>query len=249
MHALTPSAPRTDRRQTRLVIVRANGPLFYSVAIASFLEALASEGRESARAAFLREYVQHSWPEVDWAGAFEHYRTLLTNQVAAPPYRATPAREALARCAASAQAALYYRALARWSDDHALRAFARGSALEAADAFVQLRGTFEAAARRERVGLVKSWRVVLACVRQARDVRVRLAFEALNAHCGPNAPFPTMLYCEFLQRMQAVIARCAAPVWSERVVFRAWRRPAVVPAATTREALRASFRPVFAQAA
>ena len=248
MHALTSSAPRTDRRQTRLVIVRANGPLFYSVAIASFLEAVAS-GADTRRAAFLRDYVQQCWPEVDWAAALEHYRGLLATNGVAAPYRATPAREVLARCANAAQAALYYRALARWSDDHALRAFGRESALEAAGDFQRLRGTFDASARRERLGMLKSWQVVLACVRHARDMRVRLAFEALSAHCGPNAPFPTMPYPEFLQRMQAVIRRCAAPAWTETLVFGEWRRPAVVAAPAARQAPRASFRPVFAAAA
>lgn len=269
MNALTSSARSTVRRQARLVIIRANGPLFYSVAIASFLEAVAAEGvpasaaqtsitssadvslrpQMRSRAAFLRDYVQQCWPEFDWANAFEHYHALLSSQGLEAPYRATPAREALARCTNSAQAAVFYRAMGRWSDDHTLRAFAREAAVQSADAFVRFQQAFQRTAARERLGAMKSWRTLRACVRQARDVRVKLAFDAITAYCGPNPAFPTTNYLEFLQRMRSVIVRCAVPAWRERLLFKEWGRAPVATPVAKSESVAMRFKPVFASAA
>ena len=94
------TSSRFARRQTRLVIVRANGPLFYGIAAASLLEALAPRHaermlhcfradhalcdwmrtewlpRKAARAQELREYVENTWPEFDWSAAHEQHRAL-----------------------------------------------------------------------------------------------------------------------------------------------------------------------------
>src|ERR671933_379479 len=82
----------------QLVLVRANGPLFYSITAASMLEAempLAADRllhffgadsvfaqwtrtewlpRKLARARQIRDYIQSMWPEYDWHAGAEQYR-------------------------------------------------------------------------------------------------------------------------------------------------------------------------------
>src|SRR5215218_9863924 len=98
LQALSPAAPRYVHRPIQLVLVRANSTLFYSVAAASLLEAVApvyaqrllyflrSEPQlhgwvlnrwlpqKAARAKALQAYVMETWPEFDWWSAYEHYR-------------------------------------------------------------------------------------------------------------------------------------------------------------------------------
>ena len=269
------STRRIARPQTRLVIVRANGPFFYSTAAASLLEALAGSRSSSARwrclratklfppldtrgqwlprkaerARALRAYVEETWPEFDWQAAYEHYRARSEQNGGTAPHRATTAHEALASCISAAQTALFYRSLARWSDDHRLRAMASVMAQEDADCFGHFRAAFDRRARSQRVGIVAALRTTRACVRSARDVAVRFAFEAIAAHCAVNVPFPLLDYREFLQRMQAVVRRCGQPARVERLLFQPWTRTPPASAEQPKQPLMKWFRPVLAQAA
>src|SRR5688572_10028650 len=152
---LTPLQPtsRLAQRPVQLVLIRANGPLFYSVAAASLLEAdmpraadrllhffgadqvlaqwLNAEWlpRKVARARQLREYVETIWPEYDWTAGYEHYRSLAQS---GGPLQRTGVHEALARCVATAQGGVFYRSLARWAEDRRLRELARVMAHEEA---------------------------------------------------------------------------------------------------------------------
>jgi hypothetical protein len=274
MNAISPSeSSRSPRRQTRFVIVRANAPLFYSIVIGSFLENDAAEGGrglmqrlnaqhetaqwmeaewlpgKQSRAQALRQYVEQCWPEFGWDAAYEQYRDLMARHGKAVAYRRDAAREALEQCVNACQAGLFYRALARWSDDHALRALARDAACHEACAFERFRSVLDSASRCKPIGFVRAWRLTRACARYARDTRVRHAFDALNANCGFNAPFPILDYPEFLGRMRAVIDRCAAPAWAERVLFSAWRRAPSLNVGEPRQPRASWFRPVLSQAA
>lgn len=267
------TSSRFARRQTRLVIVRANGPLFYSVAAASLLEAFAPRytermlhffrgdealcdwirndwsPRKVARAKELREYIQTTWPEFDWCAAQEQYGSAIEQNGGPGPHRATAAHEALARCVAAAQSALFYRALARWSDDLILRDMARVMAQEEALSFAYFRAAFERRARVERVGFATAWRTALGCVRAARDTGVRFAFEAIVAQWGPNTPFPAIDYIEFVKRMKGVVERQARLGLPERVLFRPWTRVPQVAAVAPKQPIARWFNPVLAQAA
>src|SRR5438128_1506413 len=123
---LVDATERFAQRSMQLVLVRANGPLFYTVAAASVLESMAPTytarlrklfqgDREfsawldnvwlpgkAARAAALRDYVQKTWPELDWTAAYEHCRGLVETDGAIGPQKPTAAHEALARCVAAA---------------------------------------------------------------------------------------------------------------------------------------------------
>lgn len=271
--ATSNTARQFAHRPVQLVIVRANGPLFYSVAGAALLESnvalcagrmlhffagdrelcawIRGEWwpRKAARAEALRQYVQTTWPEFDWAAASDQYRDLSEADGGLGPKRPTAAHEALARCTGAAQSALFYRSLARWADDARLREMARTMAQEEAASLPRFRAAFERRARVHRLGFIGAWRTALACVRTARDVHLPLAFNALLVQWGPNAPFPEIGYDEFVVRMRSVIERRGDVGTPERLLFRGWtRRPrvrieqAAVPAP-------AWFKPLFRAAA
>jgi len=244
--------PRLASRPVQLVLVRANGPLFYSVTAASLLEAgmpLAADrllhffGRDPAlaqwikaewlprklvRAAQLRDYVTAIWPEYDWIAGHEQYRASAEADGGTGPHRPTAAHEALARCVATAQSGVFYRALARWAEDPRLRELARAMACEEALSFSQFRAIYDSRLRTQGLGCTAAWTTALTCVRATRDRQVPRAFNAINAQCAVHAPFPVLDYPEFLARMGSVIERHANLGTPERVLFRTWKgRPRV----------------------
>jgi hypothetical protein len=247
--ALCTARRSSGHRPTELLLVRANAPLFFSVAAASLLEASASLQAERLarlfggnpafcgwlervwipsrleRAGRLRAWLEGTWPEFDWTAAFEQYRSAIEMSGPPVPYSPDATHAALAGCIASAQAALYYRTLARWGDDRRLRELAGEMAQEEARLCGRFRAEFERARRTKAIGFADVWRTATACVRTGRDMDVRLAFETLLAQWPGHAPFPRLDYSEFVERMRAVILRAARPNLVERLMFRAWSRP------------------------
>ena len=267
------AVPRSAHRPIQLVLVRANGPLFYSLTAASLLEAsmpLAADRmlhffgsdaalaqwiraewlpRKLARAQQLRDYIETTWPEYDWFAGLEQYRALAHVQGAAAPHRPTAAHEALARCVSSAQSGVFYRSLARWADDARLRGLARIMAEEDALSFSQFRGVYDRRLRVQGFGCTAAWTTALACVRSARDNQVPRAFDAISSQCAAHVPFPVLEYPEFVSRMSAVIERHGDLGTPERVLLRTWKR---YPRVRTEHAPRrspAGFKPVFQAAA
>ena len=254
-------------RPVQLVIVRANGPLFYSVAAAALLESDVArcaermlhffagdrelcawirdewQPRKAARAVELRQYVEATWPEFDWPAACEHYRALTEADGGPGPKRATAAHEALARCMAAAQTALVYRTLSRWADDAQLREMVRTMAQEEALSLPRFRAAFEQRAKVHRLSFIGAWRTALACARGARDTHLPLAFNALSLQWGSSAPFPAIGYHEFVVRMRAVIERRGDLGTPERLLFRAWTKPPCVRIEQAANAAPAWFRP------
>lgn len=263
-----------EHRPIQTVLVRANGPLFYSVVIASLLEAVAALSaerllhfirndrelsrwalsewlpRKAARAQVLQRYVEKMWPEFDWSGAYEQYRNYAQAEGGLGPRRATAAQELLARCVAAAQTGLFYRCLARWADDPALREMARAMAQSEAEWFTHFRRAYEYRARQQRFGFAAAWRTALGCVRAARDTHVQLAFCAVGAHCGAHVPFPVLGYGELIARMQPVIERYGEIGTPERVLLRPWKsRPACIRIEEKKHRVPDWFKPFFKDAA
>jgi hypothetical protein len=238
-----------SHRPIHVVLARANGPLFYGVAIASLLEATASLSAQRllhfirkdsglgewvmtswlpgkvARAQALQAYVEKRWPEYDWARACEQYRACANAEGGLGPRHASAAQELLARCVAAAQAGLFYRALAHSADDPELREIAREMAQVEAESFQRFRKAYELGASAQRFGFALAWRTARACVRTARDTHVQLAFRAISAQCGSHVPFPVLSYDEFIMRMRRVIERHAEIGTPERILFGAWKKP------------------------
>ena len=269
-----PTTGRPAHRPMHVVLVRANGPLFYTVAAASLLEAIAplcarrliylARGdaelvrwvdeewlpRKAARARMLQDYVERTWPEFDWGFAHEQHAAAAAADGGLGPQRATVAHELLVRCVAAAQSGVIYRCLSRWADDPALRDLAARIAHEEADCFSRFRAAYDEAARIQRFGIASAWRTARACVRTGRDLHLPLVFRAIEAQCGPRVPFPVLRYSEFLRRMRPVIQRYASPGSPERLLFRPWNgRPRVVKVDEKKQRHPDWFKPLFKTAA
>ncbi|HZN26625.1 MAG TPA: hypothetical protein VFB75_20515 [Burkholderiales bacterium] len=263
---------RQPNRSVQLVLVRANGPLFYSVTAASLLEvevSLAAERllhffgadkvfaqwtrtewlpRKVARTKQIRDYVQSIWPEYDWHAGHEQYRAW-ADERGTGAHRPTAAHEALARCVASAQSGVFYRSLARWAEDPWLRSLARAIAQEEASSFAQFRGLYDRQLRSQGFGCTAAWSTALACVRTARDHQVPRAFMAISAQCAAHVPFPVLGYPEFVARMGAVIERHGDLATPERVLLRTWKRSARRSVEQPGQRTPGWFRPVLRAAA
>ena len=272
--ALLDSTDRPAPRSIQIVLVRANGPLFYSVAAASLLEAIAplyarrlvylarvDEAfvrwieaewlpQKAARARVLQDYVERTWPEFDWLCAHEQHRAAAAAEGGLGPQRPTVAHELLARCVAAAQSGIIYRCLAKWADDPALREIAGRIARQEAQWFMHFRDAYDAAASAQRFGIASAWRTARACVRTSRDTHLPLVFTAIGAQCGPRVPFPVLRYSEFLRRMRPVIERYANPGSPERLLFRPWNgRPRVTRVYEKKLRHPDWFKPLFKAAA
>lgn len=271
--ALLQTTARYAHRPVQLVLVRANAPLFYSLAAASILEAgmpLAADRllhffgadqvlsqwlkaewlpRKQARAHQLREYIEATWPEYDWIAGREQYRAAADAGGGTAPQRPTAAHEALARCVATAQSGVFYRSLARWADDWRLRELAGAMAEEEAASFSHFRNLYDRRLRVQGFGCTSAWSTALACVRTARDSQVPRAFHAINSQCAAHVPFPVLDYPEFVARMGSVIYRHGNLGTPERVLFRTWKARPRLHVEQAQQRGPAWFKPVFQAAA
>jgi hypothetical protein len=259
-------------RPVNLVLVRSNAPLFYSVASAALLEsAVASRAEDMLRcfasdptvrdwignvwlpaklerARQLRSYVESVWPELDWTAASEQFQAS-TQVLAVRLRRQNGTHEALARCIAAAQSALYYRTLGRWADDQRLRTLADTIAKEEGAFLVHFRSALEVQCSIHRIGSLGGWRTARSCIREARDIHARTAFETLSGLWIGPAPFPALDYAEFVMRMRAVIMHRADLRLAERVLFRPWTKVApIVEVKQVQASPNRGFKPVLAAA-
>lgn len=261
-------------RPVQLVLVRANGPLFYSLTAASLLEAgmpLAGDRllhffgpdlkfaqwirtewlpRKIERAKQMREYVEATWPEYDWSAGHEQYRAM--NAAAGATVQRRPpsaVHEVLARCVAAAQSGVFYRSLARWAEDRRLREMAGRIAQEEAASFDHFRAIYDRELGSRGFGCADAWTTALACVRTARDEQVPRAFSAIRAQCAAHVPFPVLEYPEFVSRMGSVIERHGDLGFPERVLLRTWKRAAPALAQNGRRRVPGWFKPVLPRAA
>lgn len=238
---------REPNEQTRVrALVRFNGMTFHSLATASFLEAAvplhvnrlvqvfgphpdvgswleqvwwpqrAEIGRQ------LREYVEATWPEFDWNAAFHEFYDSYRPRSGLERRDTGIALESLGLCVTSAQAALFYRALANSADEPALRALARKAACCHAGYFDYFRILFERCKRIKRLGYAASWRTVIAASRCARDHDVASAFQVLGRNWNGAPTVPVLGYSEYRERMVLSIQRHAALGPVERLLFRPW---------------------------
>lgn len=254
--ATATTTQREKNEQARMrALVRFNGSTFRSLAAASFLETAvplhvnrltqvlgadpdvglwleqvwwpqrAELGRQ------LRAYIESTWPEFDWNGAYHEFYESYRPLSGLAGLRARTAREALALCVTEAQAALFYRALANSADEPQLRALAREAACDHAAFFDFFRAYFERRKRIERVGFIATLRTVTAICRSARDHDVAAAFQALDHNWRGAAIVPGIDYPEYRQRMGQLLLRHAALGPVERLLFRPWLdRGRAVPA-------------------
>jgi len=258
MQATATRVPQRERgEQARArAMVRFNTLLFHSLTAASFLEtavplhvnrlsgifaahpdvALWLEQvwwvRRAELGGRLRGFVEATWPEFDWNAAYQEFHEFYRRPRPRLDGRgASATRESLGLCVIAAQAAVFYRALARCADEPSLRALACQAAQEYGGCFDYFRGLYERFNRGERAGLISGWRTVHAACRSARDFDARAAFEPLSHHWGGAPTVPGLDYGEFRARMVPLIQRHARLGRMERLLFRPWlERERHVPA-------------------
>ena len=238
---------RQQNEQTRVrALVRFNAVTFHSLAIASFLESTvplhvnrlarvygahpdvrgwleqawwpqrAELGRQ------LRGYVEATWPEFDWNAAYQEFSESYRPHSGFAGRNGGIALEALGLCVTSAQAALFYRALANSADDPALRGLALKAAGDHAGYFDFFQALFERCKSGERVGFAATWRTVISVSRSARDHDVATAFQVLGGNWNGAPLVPCLSYSEYRERMARSIQRHAALGPVERLLFRPW---------------------------
>ena len=255
----------TQRGQGELAraraIVRFNSVMFHSLAAVSFLESAVPLHAERLNVVLaaqpearlwleqvwvaqraelgrrLREYVEATWPEFDWAAAYAEF--LQPCRARAGIDRRRPvALEALRLCVWETQAAVFYRGLARAADEAGLRALAREAAVAHAAFFDYFRGVHEHCKRHQRVGFAATWRAPRAVCHSARELHMRAAFEALPQNWNGPRTVPELPYGEFVQRLVQLVRRHSGIGRVEQFLFRPWLEierpapatPSVVPA-------------------
>lgn len=264
---------REQSEQARMrALVRFNGSMFHSLAAASFLETAVPQQVSRLTRVFdadpdarlwleqvwwprraelgreLRAYVEATWPEFDWKAAHHEFHEGYHPFSGVEGARARVAREVLGLCVTEAQAALFYRALARGADEPQLRALARRAACDHAEYFDFFRSCFERRKQVDRVGLAATLRTVTAICRSARDYDVAAAFHALGRNWTGDAIVPVLSYLEFRQRMAQQLQRHAALGLIERLLFRPWlERKGAVPALQSQARRQDRWLPPAAQ--
>jgi hypothetical protein len=259
-------------KSMKLVLIRANGALFYSVAAAAVLESAAERSaermvqlsrgdpafcewlatewlpRKAERALILREYVEQTWPEFDFEGAVHEHAAAADAERGLGPRQPSAAHEALARCVNAAQAALFYGALSRWAEDRRLREFAAACAQEESLALARFRAIYDRRARIERIRSWTAWFAARRLARLARDVRLPFIFTCLATHWRPHAPIAEMSYRDFLRRMRRVMRDRGNPGFAERALLAPWGRRPRLRAAPRTGGVSTWFKPVLTAA-
>ena len=269
----TLSSTQSHREQpsAQQVITRHNGLIFYGLAAASFLEtaiplrANALLGVfaddhdmrqwveqawwpvKSAHAREARAYVEAMWPEFDWSSAYGEFYEAYRRLVGSGHTSRSPAREALARSVAAAQAAAFYRCLGTAADDPELRRLLHAMSGEEAAHFDCFRRVFERHDRSERLGLLTTYRTIVTCATGARDIDVQLAFSRLSApHWYASAPFPELGYRDFVLRMGEVVRRHLPLGPAMRLLFRPWLCARQLPVSLAPTCAQSGRRPLAA---
>lgn len=256
-------------KSMKLVLIRANGALFYSVAGAALLESAAERSaqrvlrlfgddpalsgwltaeclpRHRDRARMLRDYVEQTWPEFDFATALHDYTGASDDDRGLPPQSASAAHEALARCLSAAQSALFYGALSRWAEDHRLRELAATFADEEGLALMRFRSVYERTARASDMRWMGAWGAACRLMRRGRDVQLPFVFACLAAHWRPHAPIADMSFRDFMRRMRGVVRHHADLGFAQRILFAPWARRPRVRVAQRGGRVASWFKPVL----
>ncbi|MCC7483820.1 MAG: hypothetical protein IT529_02420 [Burkholderiales bacterium] len=258
---------RPDEDARRKAMVRLNGMMFYCAAIASFVEStppldtnrllrLSAEhadarpwlervwlpGRAGYGRAF-RDYIESTWPEFEWADAYEEFRSIYALRTAARVGPPGLALEYVARCATETSLSVFYRTLARTADEPHLRSVAGAAAREHAAYFDYFRGLIERSRGHRRAWLATTCRAAIASCRAAREVDVAAAFDPLGRHWHGGWIFPELSYSEFLGRLARLLRRHGGLGLIERMLFRPWLSPTPTAGVAAPRGAAPSHRP------
>ena len=241
-------AAATMTRTGRNTLVRMNGTCFHAVVIASFLESVApdaakrmfrhSESGQSAarwvdevwlpsrsvRSTQLRERVAMIWPEFDWAEARSRFRQEYW-WVLSGGRQYTTASSLFDLSLAAAHAAIFYRMLGAWSDDHEIRRIATDAASEELRHFAWLQRSYNDCDRRDRMSFWDAAVRARATQHRWRDHSVRLAFESIAAGWTGPAVVSEVSYPSLLAAIASAAGRTQGAGLMRRLLLRPWQMP------------------------
>jgi hypothetical protein len=96
-------------------------------------------------------------------------------------------------------------------------------AVDEAAHFDCFRRCYERHRRRERLGVLTSYRTIISCATRARNVDVQIAFGRLGgSYWYGNAPLQELNYGEFVARMGGVVRRHLPLGPAQRLLFKPW---------------------------
>ena len=240
---------KPDEDTRRRAMVRLNGMMFYCTGIASFVEStvpldasrlirLSADHADvrpwledvwlPGRAAHghrFRDYIETTWPEFEWEGAYRDFRDTYRLRTAGRVGPPGLALEFVARCVTETTLAVFYRTLARSADEPELRKLTAAAAQDHAAYFSYFRSLYERVGGRRRAGLAAACRAAIASCRSAREVDVAAAFHPLARHWHGGWVFPELTYPEFLVRLAQLLKRQARLRTIERLLFTPWLNP------------------------
>ncbi|RAS11336.1 ferritin-like domain-containing protein [Cupriavidus alkaliphilus] len=181
--------------------VRGDRDLFYLLVCASFIESgsdtyagnLATyyarvpdaagwlsehwEAEELQHGLALRRYVEHVWPEFDWARGYARFFDEYSQTCSIDQFEPTEALEMAARCVVETGTAAYYRALEQASDEPVLRDLTRRISNDEVRHYKHFFHFFNRFAEAERLGRL---RVLRALARRLLEIKNEDAAIALR---------------------------------------------------------------------
>ncbi|WP_354673381.1 ferritin-like domain-containing protein [Cupriavidus alkaliphilus] len=181
--------------------VRGDRDLFYLLVSASFIESgsdtyagnLATyyarvpdaagwlsehwEAEELQHGLALRRYVEHVWPEFDWARGYARFFDEYSQTCSIDQFEPTEALEMAARCVVETGTAAYYRALEQASDEPVLRDLSRRISNDEVRHYKHFFHFFNRFAEAERLGRL---RVLRALARRLLEIKNEDAAIALR---------------------------------------------------------------------
>jgi hypothetical protein len=158
---------KPDEGTRQRAMVRLNGMMFYCTGIASFVESTApldtnrllrlsadrTEVRSwlentwlpgrAAHGCRFRSYIEATWPEFEWQGAYQDFSDAYGLRAASPVGPPGLALEFVARCVTETTLAVFYRTLARSADEPELRELTGAAAQDHAAYFAYFRSLYE----------------------------------------------------------------------------------------------------------
>jgi hypothetical protein len=152
-----------------------------------------------------KEYLGRIWPEFNWDEAYSDFYRIYEPRCRTEELRKTPGLEALARCVTETEAAMFYRCISNYTNDHELKSLMNKMSKDEIKHYTKLRKAFEYYNKEEGNGFLRRSLVVFRRSQLVRDEDIAIAFSHLSmAWKGPK-PFPELTYSDFLKRMSYVM--------------------------------------------
>ena len=175
---------------------------------------------ESAHGRLTKEYVEHQWPEFQWAEAYEAFLQLYVPRCSHPLLRPSRSLEALARCVTETEATMVYRCLAEYSHDPQLRSMLQEMSGDEIRHYTFFRDLFHKHDSADRHSFWRKAQTVLARSELVKNEDLSIAFEPLNQSWTSTQPFAPLSYVEFMARASEVMSKHFPVEAAKRMLFR-----------------------------